>query len=137
MANIALDREEEIRQWFALAKQDLDIAKHLHKTFHPTPDEPICFHCQQSAEKYLKGFLVINNIEPPKTHDLLELLELCEEISADFSEIRLKSSVLSRYGVAPRYPNGYDFTEDDIKLVLKYAEEINAFITQRTNQDFV
>jgi len=135
MADSTLDREKEIGQWFALAKQDLDIAKHLYKTFHPTPDEPICFHCQQSVKKYFKGFLVINNIEPAKTHDLLKLLEICEKISADFSEFRLKSAILSRYGVAPRYPNGYDFTEDDIKCVLKYAEEIKTFITQKTNRN--
>ena len=36
--------------------------------------------------------------------------------------------------VAPRYPHGYDFTEDDIKLVLKYAEEVEIFITQKTNE---
>jgi hypothetical protein len=35
-------------------------------------DEIICFHCQQSAEKYLKAFLFSNDIEPDKTHNLVE-----------------------------------------------------------------
>jgi HEPN domain-containing protein len=27
---------------------------------HPTPVEVICYHCQQSAEKYLKGYIVLH-----------------------------------------------------------------------------
>jgi len=36
-----MDRQEELRQWFSLAKQNLEIAKHLLATFHPTPVESI------------------------------------------------------------------------------------------------
>ena len=32
----------------------------------------ICYHCQQAAEKYLKGFLVSKYIPFEKTHDLLK-----------------------------------------------------------------
>jgi hypothetical protein len=34
-----MDRQEELRQWFALAEQNLGVAKHLLATFHPTPVE--------------------------------------------------------------------------------------------------
>jgi HEPN domain-containing protein len=34
----------------------------------------VCFHCQQSVEKYLKALLEELNRAIPKTHDLEELL---------------------------------------------------------------
>ncbi|MBN2050303.1 MAG: HEPN domain-containing protein [Spirochaetales bacterium] len=40
----------------------------------PGPLEIICFHCQQAAEKALKAYLAYNEIRPPKTHDLDELI---------------------------------------------------------------
>jgi hypothetical protein len=36
----------------------------------------ICFHCQQSAEKYLKALLIERGIAFPKTHRLEDLLRL-------------------------------------------------------------
>ena len=34
-----------------------------------------CYHCQQCAEKYLKGFLVSRSVEFRPVHDLLYLLQ--------------------------------------------------------------
>lgn len=64
-----MDRLAEAREWQRLASMDLNAAEHL-LNMRPTPYEIICFHCQQSAEKYLKGYLVIHDITPPKIHDL-------------------------------------------------------------------
>jgi HEPN domain-containing protein len=41
-------------------------------TFH----DHACFHCQQSAEKYLKARLEEAGIMSPRTHDLKNLLPL-------------------------------------------------------------
>jgi HEPN domain-containing protein len=38
----------------------------------PVPDL-VCFHCHQAAEKFLKGYLVGENIPFPETHDLASL----------------------------------------------------------------
>jgi len=46
-----MDKTREINEWLYLAKQDLDTAIFL-QSMHPIPVEFICFHCQQSAEKY-------------------------------------------------------------------------------------
>ena len=32
-----MDRKEELRQWFNIAKQNLDVAKHLSNNMHPIP----------------------------------------------------------------------------------------------------
>ena len=51
-----MDRQEELRQWFEKADHDLQAAEYLTTMHYPRPDEIICFHCQQSAEKYLISY---------------------------------------------------------------------------------
>jgi HEPN domain-containing protein len=83
---------------------------------HPTPDEIICYHCQQSAEKYLKAFIFSHNIEPDKTHDLEDLLEICKKYNAEFSTLSSKVYVLTSYAVLPRYPNDLGITTEELKI---------------------
>jgi HEPN domain-containing protein len=123
-----MDRAEELRQWFALALQDLTLADHAATTMHPTPDERICNLCQEAAEKHLKGFLFLNHIEPPKIHDLVALRKMCEELAPEFSILQSKTQFLTQYGVMPRYPNELQITHDDMKLALRYAKDIKEFV---------
>jgi HEPN domain-containing protein len=70
---------EYVVEWFTFADMDLDSAEYL-QGMQPQPLEIICYHCQQSSEKYLKGYLIyIGVIEPPKTHDLDDLCKMCKE----------------------------------------------------------
>ena len=48
---------EESQEWQRIAAMDLSTAEYL-LGMSPLPIEIICYHCQQSAEKYLKGYLV-------------------------------------------------------------------------------
>jgi len=52
-----MDKAEILRQWLARGEEELRSAEYLSTMHHPTPDETICYLCQQSAEKYLKGFI--------------------------------------------------------------------------------
>lgn len=65
---------------------------------------PFCFDCQQVAELYLKGFLVLNNIKPPKTHNLPKLLQLCIEKNQQFNNLIHECSTLTTYYIPSRYP---------------------------------
>ncbi|MDR3302926.1 MAG: HEPN domain-containing protein [Treponema sp.] len=123
-----MDRAEELRQWFALALQDLSLADHAATMMHPTPDERICNLCQQAAEKYLKGFLFLNHIEPPKIHDLVALRKMCEALVPKFSSLLAKTRALNQYGVMPRYPNELQITTDDMKRALRYATDVKEFV---------
>lgn len=49
-----MDSIAQAQERIRFAKMDLDSAKYL-LNMHPTPVEVICYHCQQSTEKYLKG----------------------------------------------------------------------------------
>jgi len=123
-----MDKESELQQWLELANNDLNLAIFSSANMWPTPYEIICFHCQQAVEKYLKWFLVLNDIEPPKIHDLEELEKLCETIEPQFSVIYEKCSVLSGFAVQSRYPNEIRLEKQDMDRALDYAKSIRDFI---------
>ena len=123
-----MDRTEELRQWFAIAEEDLKVAKHLAESFHPIPLERICNLCQQSTEKDLKGYLFFNEVEFPKTHNLIDLLNMCAEIQQNFGIFVRKCQYLTNFAVIPKYPNDLQLTEDDAKAAIRFAEEIKEFV---------
>ena len=88
-------------------------------------DSP-CFHAQQTAEKYLKAFLQEHGAAFPKTHKLIELLELCRHIDASFEFQRSLLVLLDQYAVNYRYPG-----ESADK-----AEAQQAFVAVKTFRDF-
>jgi HEPN domain-containing protein len=123
-------KPEMLQQWLDKGKDDLRSAEYLSTMHHPTPDEIICYLCQQSAEKYLKGFIYAQDIEPDKTHDLEYLLEVCQRYNAAFSTLFPKVYVLTGYGSLPRYPNDLGITAEDVKTAISYAQSIQAFVMQ-------
>ena len=106
---------------------DFAAAKHLCDTMHPKPLEIICYHCQQSAEKILKSFLVSNKIDPPKTHDLQLLRKMCEDINDKFQLLYDVCKDLNPYGVQPRYPNEIEVLEIDAENALKSVQKMIEF----------
>jgi HEPN domain-containing protein len=123
-----MDKREEIKQWFEIADGDLRAAEYLLTMHHPRPDNIICSLCQQSAEKHIKGFLVYKEIEFKKTHDLVALLEMAKLKGADISVLLDKCAILFQYAVEARYPNQHEYTDEEIKLAIRYAKDIQVFI---------
>ncbi len=62
-------------QWVLKAEDDMEIARNLAALAKPKRDGA-CFHCQQSAEKYLKALLQELGLAVPRTHELEDLLDL-------------------------------------------------------------
>ena len=124
----------EYNMWLAYAKDDLRTADFL-LSMKPTPREIICFHCQQAAEKALKSFLVLHDINPPKVHDVVFLCKLCSEIRDDFIQLVDACSELTEYGVQARYPYQLDLDDRDTENALKSAHEIFRFIADAVSQD--
>ncbi|WP_310604122.1 HEPN domain-containing protein [Anaerosporobacter sp.] len=112
-----------LSQWLSLSEGDLASAKHL-LTLHPYKLEVICYLCEQSAEKMLKGFLASEEKEIPKTHDLMKLCRLCMEVDIKFDFLLEPCSRLMPYGVQVRYPNHTEIYEEDMRMALKDAEKI-------------
>jgi HEPN domain-containing protein len=91
-------------EWIQIAEDDLYSAQILYEQIRK-PYEIICYHCAQSTEKYLKGFLTYNDIVPEKTHNLLLLLELCIQKDNNFENIRTEFSLLNKFTNGIRYPH--------------------------------
>jgi len=115
---------EFITPWIQKAENDLFAACHLAENTHPVPTEIVCFHCQHAAEKILKAYLAYNNYEPPKIHDLSELVKLCNKFDSDFSALSLQCDFLLPFAIRARYPSGSDPEEKDMEIALVYAKKI-------------
>jgi HEPN domain-containing protein len=118
---------KEAQEWQRLAAMDLNTAEYL-KNMKPLPIEIICYHCQQSAEKYLKGYLVFCGMTPPRMHDLDELCKLCLKYSNNFKNIADQCSDLATYGVQPRYPMELILDKEDMQQALDSAKAVKDFV---------
>ncbi|MDR1858345.1 MAG: HEPN domain-containing protein [Treponema sp.] len=117
-------------EWRLLAERDMAVANYLAANMIPIPTEIIAFHCQQAAEKYLKGALVILGEEPPYTHDLDELCSIAEKHQPSFVSISSLCSIITHFSVQPRYDFGVSLSEADMRLVLQHAKTIRDFLKQ-------
>lgn len=71
-----MNNKDIAKEWFNFANLDLKSARYL-LNMKPQPIEIICYHCQQCAEKYLKGYIVMCGQSVLKTHDLVALNKQC------------------------------------------------------------
>jgi HEPN domain-containing protein len=74
----AADREpilEEARRWWSVATEDLRVAR-ARLAMDPPSRGNAAYHCQQSAEKLMKGLLVAVEVGFRKIHDLDELADV-------------------------------------------------------------
>jgi len=122
--------------WRILAERDITVADHLAVNMKPIPTEIIAFHCQQAAEKYLKGALVILGEEPPYTHDLDELCSLAEKHRPSFVSISSSCTIITQFSVQPRYDRGMELSEEDMQLVLSHTKTIIAFLQKEIPELF-
>ena len=117
-------------EWKRYAKQDLASASYL-QAMRPQPIEIICYHCQQSAEKYLKAFLALQGATITKTHDLIALDKTCSGYDSDFTIIAEECLGLTDYGVQSRYPFQLELTEVDVSQAMQCARRIEVFVSAK------
>lgn len=125
-----MDHKEASKEWLSLADMDYQSAKFLMQ-MRPVPLEIICYHCEQAAEKMLKGFLVYHNVDVPKTHDLVQLCELCSSISPEFESVSEMCLDLSPYAVQIRYPSHIELEKADMQNALNDCQRVFDFIHER------
>jgi len=90
-------------EWTAKAENDLKNAAHTLKLGKDCPVDTVCFHAQQCIEKYIKAFLVLEEIEFPKTHDIELLLSLMPGRTRISLTLR-QQRTLTDYATVMRYP---------------------------------
>ncbi len=82
-----------------------------------------CFHAQQMAEKYLKAFLQVNDVVPPRSHDLVELLALALNFQPHLVLLEPDLKSLNAFAVQFRYP-GQSAEKADARSALAAAKVI-------------
>jgi len=130
---MAVDPElaAETRGWMVKAGHDLRAAETLAATLPPLNDEAV-FHCQQAAEKSIKGFLAWHGQTFRKTHNLEETGEQCLAIDPSLRVTIDRAVPLSEYAWKFRYP-GVPSDPDSAETAeaLAAAREVVAAIASR------
>jgi HEPN domain-containing protein len=112
------------KEWLRYAKSDLNTAVHMFNDVNPKETEISCYHAQQCAEKSLKAYLILKDVDPLRIHDLLELNQLCAAQEPSFSTIQQYCVLLNPYGVHVRYPNELAVDDTLVKLAIENAAKV-------------
>jgi HEPN domain-containing protein len=118
-----------VDEWLRFAQEDLDCAIE-------TLSRKVFFHqtrllCQQSAEKYLKAYILSIQIPFKKIHDLVLLSKLCASNNPLFESLLEECETLNPYITLGRYPGDLPFESinaNDAELALDAAKRIALFV---------
>lgn len=118
--------------WLKIAKEDLRAAQGLLKL---ELFSAVTYFCQQSAEKALKGYLVLKKQPTLKTHDLTKLIELCMQQDKDFEKMYVHAKYLNPFSTKFRYPSEYDIPDyDAAKNTIKQTQKLVVFVIDKISQ---
>lgn len=122
-----------VKQWIEKADHDLGTAQ-VTFLYLPQYHDTIAFHCQQAAEKYLKGYLIFLDISFKRQHSLNYLLGLLSSKTEISNDLYDYSSELEDFAVEIRYPDtSVELSDEDIQKALKIAKLIRDFVLDQMN----
>ncbi len=127
-----------VKDWLRFASENLLFARSGMKEDY-APYHTICFLCQGSAEKYLKGFLIWNGWQLKKIHDLKNLLVFCIDFEPEFENLKEECGLLNEYIAKTRYPSDLPFEsigKDDAREAIEAADKIEKFVLEKINIPF-
>ena len=124
--------KNDFTEWILKAEEDFTACKALLNIESP-PFSVICYHAQQTIEKYIKAYLTFKEIEFRKTHDIIILLdEYCIPVCDEFNGIKEDAIILSDYSVNTRYPGNYfPLNQNDAFEAYNAACKIKSFISSK------
>ena len=123
--------EPDVAVWLDRAESDRQAADTLAATRNPVLAGIIGFHCQQEAEKLIKGTMVRLGIPPPRMHDLVQLVESLSAALPGSEKLREAARLLTPMAVLPRYPGPDIMTLDDADEAMRCALEIRTFLLEQ------
>lgn len=120
-----------VSDWFARGDDDLALVKLILEQGTGSANLA-CFHAQQVAEKYLKGFLAYRDLHVRKIHDLEILLKDCETVDPSFSQLQDDARFLIRFYAESRYPDDYvEFSRQDAEVAYAATLRIKEFVLSK------
>jgi len=129
------EQHKLVKQWIEKAEEDFRTAEYLLVLKEDCPLNPVCFHSQQCVEKYIKALLVYCSIQFPKSHDVVELLNLVpKNYRPDLSIYDL--AIINRYAVDTRYPGEWEtITRQEAEESVRIAGDVRQKIRQKLGKD--
>lgn len=118
-------RRADTLSWFGKAHKDLRYAE-IDLAAEPPAPEDALYHCQQAAEKVLKGFLVWHDQPFPKTHDLGKLGKQAVQLDSTLEPLIDQVVELTKYAWMFRYPG--EETEPSLTEALEVSYRVRAFV---------
>jgi HEPN domain-containing protein len=96
-------KEELVRSWLIKASRDLLSARELADGETSLLDTA-AYHCQQAAEKAIKGYLLYHDTRFEKSHDIEVLIFQVVNIDPTFADCVESARLLTPLAVEYRYP---------------------------------
>ncbi|MDO9289894.1 MAG: HEPN domain-containing protein [Thermodesulfovibrionales bacterium] len=125
-----MKKRPDVLEWVIKAEQDYQTAEVMaRKRKVPVPDV-VGFHSQQCIEKYFKALLVLKKQDFPKTHDLIELLDIAVKKDPLLDIHRQDLRILNPFSVQFRYP-GESATLEESKKALKAMRRVRKYFKER------
>ena len=125
---------ELVAEWVRKAEEDWIALARLRRGGLAAVADVVAFHCQQSAEKYLKALIQHEGGEPPRTHQLGTLLDRLATARPEIEELRDPCERLAPYAVHFRYP-GEQAREEDAAEAVRYATQIRTALRAALSLD--
>jgi HEPN domain-containing protein len=117
-----------VQSWLTKAQHDLASARVLSTTNPPILDTAI-YHCQQAAEKAVKGYLAFCDRDIARTHDIGLLLQEATACDPTFSSWANAGLELTPYAQIYRYPAfSPDPDSEEFAQALTLAEGLYEFV---------
>ena len=96
-------------EWLKAAADDLDVIQRLVSVPHLT--HVVAFHAQQCIEKSLKAVAEETGVDVPKTHNLIRLLQLVNDLfPIDYDPVVMDK--LDKLYIDARYPGDFGLLPD-------------------------
>lgn len=122
-------KRELVRAWLIKSRNDLTTARKIGAS----PDGPLdtaIYHCQQAAEKAVKGFLAFHDHRLERSHDVERLVDLAAAYELEFRQYEDAAITLTPYATAYRYPGesaALEPTRAEFEEALNLADQLFAF----------
>jgi HEPN domain-containing protein len=117
-----------VQSWLTKAQHDLASACVLAATNPPLLDTAV-YHCQQAAEKAVKGYLVFCDQEIERVHDIETLIRSamsCAQEFADWIDVGIE---LTPYARIYRYPGcATEPSREQFSRAMSVAEGLYKFV---------
>ena len=121
-------KTEWVRSWLTKAQHDLASARVLAANTPPLLDTGI-YHCQQAAEKAIKGYLAFLDKEVERVHDLEVLIRSAMTATPEFRSWMDAGIQLTPYARIYRYPGfSADPSREQFEQAMSASEGIYRFV---------